>query len=336
MIRRDERAWYALPLALLLSAGCIHGAGAGATAPATEAGAGSAAPARKPATTPLGKINEHFHTDYDRVLAAHVARLKAGPVLWMRGTQLIVLNQNTERKHSVAGGTYHALKSISHAPFLLVVTLLGNEGPTLTSTTRESLERQRQLLADALLALTHPDPAQRPPVPAELVEQEQALLKATAALVEEVLASGPPSQQRLEAFAAGVRPIIHANFLAAAREVLGNLHQRVTEFRAEIGEEQWARTHVVVSVARQARAREITVQYFERVLGERMGEGASQEGRLVVAEEFNRGQVLDQLAAHVLDQEAGGILLGNPKRLQLDALAEAATQVLEEMRPERR
>jgi hypothetical protein len=332
MIRLFERARFALPLALVLSAGCLHGPEPRAPEPCPPAAA-NAAPARKPATTPLGKLNEHFHTDYDRVLAAHVERLKAGPVLWMRGTQLILLSQGTERKHSVAGGTYHALKSISHAPFLLAVTLVGNEGPALTDTARASLVQQRQLVADALSALTSADPEQRPPVPAELVEQEQALLKATAAMIEEVLASGPPSRQRFEAFAASVRPTIHANFKGAARELLTNLHQRVTEFRKELGDEQWARIHVVVSVAHQSRAREISVQYFERVLGERMGEGASAEGRLFVAEEFNRGQVIDQLAAHVLDQEAGAILLGDPKRLQSDALSEAAAVVLEELLP---
>ncbi|QRK08033.1 hypothetical protein JQX13_50130 [Archangium violaceum] len=333
MVRLFERVGFSLLLVLLLSTGCKHGGQP--RSPSFETPATSAAPTRKPATTPLGKLNEHFHTDYDRVLAAHVEQLKAAPLVWMRGSQLILRHQGVERKHTVAGDTYHAVKSISHAPFLLVITLLGNEGPTLTETTRASLVRQRQLVTDALAALTSEVPEQRPRVPAELVPQEQALLKTTGDFIEEVLASGPPSRERLESFAAGVRPTLHTNFRAAAHELLGNLHQRVTEFRAELGEAEWARVHVVVSVARQARAREISVQYFERVLGERMGEGASSEGRLVVTEDFNRGQTLELLAAHVLDQEAGAILLGDPKRLQMDALAEAAAELLPRLLPDR-
>lgn len=320
-----------LLLALLLSMGCSHGGPTVSQPP--EAPAAPAAPAPKQDTTPLGQINAQFHTGYDRALAAHVEQLKAGPLVWMRGSQLILRYRGEERKHTVAGGTYHALKSLSHAPFLLVITLLGNEGSSLSETTRESLLLQRQLLTDALAALTSEVPGQRPAVPAELVPQEQALLKATAALIDEVLVSGPPSRERLESFAAGVRPLIHANFRGAARELLGNLHQRVTAFRAELGEAEWARVHVVVSTARQARAREISVQYFERVLGERTGEGASTEGRLVVTEDFNRGKDVELLAAHVLDQEAGGLLLGDPKRLQRDALAEAAAEVLQELLP---
>jgi hypothetical protein len=281
----------------------------------------------------LGKLNEYFHTDYNRVLAAHVERLKAEPVLWMKGTQLVIQNHHAEQKYSVVGGSYHALKSISHAPFLLVVTLLGNEGPDLTETSRKSLLHQRQLIADVLAALASATPRERPQVPAELMAQEQALLKTTSALIDEVLASGPPSRERLESFAMGVRPSIRANLKAAARELLENLHQRVTVFRAEIGEEQWARVRVVVSVARQARAREISVQYFERILGEYMREGASEEDRLVVSEDFNRGDTFERLAAHVLDQEAATILLGDPKRLQSDALAEVAAEVLDELLP---
>jgi hypothetical protein len=317
MVRLLGRAWRVLPLALLLYTGCMHGG----------------EPARKAPATPLGKLNARFHADYDRVRAAHVERLKAGPVLWMRGTQLIIQNQHTEQKHSVAGGTYHALKSISHAPFLLIVTLLGNEGPSLTETSRESLVHQRQLIADVLAALASAQPERRPPVPAELRQQELALLNATAALIDEVLTSGLPSRERLESFAVEVRPTISANLRAAAREALGNLHRRVMQFRSEIGEEQWSHVRVVISVAHQARARETSVQYFERLLGERMGEGASMEDRLVVSEDFDRGGALELLATHVLDQEAGAILMGDPKRLQSDLLSEAAAEVLEELLP---
>lgn len=330
MPRFIESARRALPLVFLLSTGCMHRVESLPTAPNPPAG--SASPARKPATTPLGKLNEHFRTDYGRVQAAVAEQLKAGPLLWMRGTQLILRNRQAEQTHPVAGSSYHVLKSISHAPFLLVVTLVGNEGPSLTDTSRKSLLLQRQLIADVLAALSSTNPQERPQVPEDLLEKEKALLQATSALIDETLASGPPSRERLESFAVGVRPTLRANLQRGAREFLENLHRRVTEFRAEIGEEQWARIRVLVSVAHQSRAREISVQYFERVLGERMGEGASGEDRLVVSEDFVRGQAIDLLSAHELDREAGAILLGNPKQLQSDVLAEVVPEILDELR----
>src|SRR5262249_47819269 len=85
----------------------------------------------------------------------------------------------------------------------------------------------------------------------------------------------------------------------------------------------WDSVLVLAVSVHQARARELGVQYFERLLAEPVGEGARNERRLGVCESVFAGAGQDGLLAlHLVDQAASADVFGDPLRLQWDALGD--------------
>lgn len=301
-------------------------------APTAAARSTTPAPAEQPAQ-PLTALNALFHQQYSGARKAYTARLgtKERPVLIMKGT-LTFLWQGKSTQYTVLSPRYHALKAFSHVPLSVAVALLGNTGSTLTPETQGLFQSTRQRIAEALAELDAPTSSTRNLVPPELLDGQRTLLRESDTLLEECLSRGRPTPERLERFAQAVRPAVVANARASARDELEQLHQHVSAIRASLTPEQWSSLAVVIGTSRQARARETSLQYFERLLGEpKQEEGASREERIVVLEVFGSRDSLEALATHELDQDAAALLLGDRFRLQSDLLAPYVTEYLDEL-----
>lgn len=86
---------------------------------------------------------------------------------------------------------------------------------------------------------------------------------------------------------------------------------------------------MVISSAHQPRHGEVVTQYFERVFNEFQGDAAEREDRIVYAESiFEEPAALRLLAAHILDRKISSAFFRNPRRLQSDALMDAASSWL--------
>ncbi|MFE8601184.1 hypothetical protein [Archangium violaceum] len=308
-----------------------------AVAPASPPDAAPTAAARSttpaPAEQPLTALNALFHQQYSGARKAYTARLGTGerPVLLMKGT-LTFLWQGKSTQYTVLSPRFHALKAFSHVPLSVSVALLGNTGSTLTPETQALFQSTRQRIAEALAELDAPTSSTRSLVPPELLDGQRTLLRESDTLLEECLSRGRPTPERLERFAQAVRPAVVANARASARDELDQLHQHVSAIRASLTPEQWSRLAVVIGTSRQARAREASLQYFERLLGEpKQEEGASREERIVVLEVFGSRDSLEALATHELDQDAAAWLFGDRFRLQSDLLAPYVTEYLDEL-----
>lgn len=203
--------------------------------------------------------------------------------------------------------------------------------------TRALFQKTRRHIAEALAELDAPASSIRSLLPPELFEVQRTLLRESDTLLAESLSGSRPTPERLERFAQAVRPGVVANVRASAHDELEQLHPHVSAIRASLSPEQWARLSVVISTSRQARAREASLQYFERLLREpKMGEGASREERIVVLEAFGSREPLEALATHELDQDAAAWLFGDRFRLQSDLLAPYTTVYLDRLLPEAR
>ncbi|MFY0566894.1 hypothetical protein ACN28E_24060 [Archangium lansingense] len=284
---------------------------------------------------PVRALNELFHQQYASARTDYVSRLgtEERPVLLMKGS-LTLMWRGQRTQYSVFSSRYHTLKAISHVPLSIYVALPGNAGSTLAPETQARFQSTRQRIAEALATLDDPASSTRRVLPPELLEEQRTLLRESDTLLAESLSRGRPSPERLEQFVQAVRPALVANARAAARDELAQLHQHVSAIRASLSPAQWARLVVVISSSRQARAREVSLQYFERLLREpKQGEGASREERIVVVEAFGSREPLEALATHELDQDAAAGLLGDKFRLQSDLLAPYATEYLDELLP---
>lgn len=318
-----RRSWAVTILSVLGLAGCASGG--------APSGQNTASPAGPAGTSPhvLSQANRGFHEDYDHLLAAEQATLGASrPLVVVSGFSVTLRFHGKESKWGLAGERYQSLKGLSHIPLGVVCFLLTLSQPALTSGEKSHLLDLKKTVASAEGEITE----QR--VGAEMVPAEHHLLGATNELIDDVLAHGRPTDERLHAFGKTIRADVEASMAVASGLLLGNLDSAVREMKAEVGAEAWSTLVAVVSTTHQARAREVTVQYFERLLGDRLTEGALGEQRLVVLEGATQKATAEStMTAHLVDQRLSALLFDDPLFLQSDLLGKSAGGHLDKMFP---
>ncbi len=266
-------------------------------------------------------MNRGFHEHYDRLRDAERSSFGAArPALVVGGAKLAWRQGGRATEYAVQGERYHALKAIAHVPVGLVSLLAAGAPGALDGRERAALAETKGLLAAAEASLG------AAPLDAASAAGARRLFAASGALVDEALAEGRrPTEARLRAFGRAVREDLEANLAAAAGAQLEALDDAVRAIRRAAGERAWADAVVVVRTSHQARAREIAVQYFERLLVERAAEGAAGEGRLVVLEApSGRGRPEDLAADHFVDRRLSDLLFDDPAFLQRDAVGRYA------------
>jgi hypothetical protein len=250
---------------------------------------------------PLAEANADFRAMYREAKSRALAG--AGPVLLVEGDTLVLRDGASREAVKFLPDGYTGLKEVSHVPLALFVALHGNDG-SLSAQTRKSLEA---LVAEVRRA------GLRDPV-----------LDASLAFADQVLQRGTAQSAELDAFAKKMGPLVSANADQAAALELDALQKQVATFRARLGP-AWPRAHVIVMGAHMARTHEISLQYFERLLGE-----PREGGRIVFAEGlWDEEKALDLLATHLVDGAAAAAFFGDPARLHEDMLAEGARKHLD-------
>ena len=123
-------------------------------------------------------------------------------------------------------------------------------------------------------------------------------------------------------------PLINRVALIVSQIEIQALDTALTPWLAQMESTDKQRIGIVVATAHQARAKEISIQYFSKKFGHRVGEVLHEKGMVVLEGKFDEISALNLLARHYLDREAGDILFHEPARLQRDLLADAATSLL--------
>lgn len=275
---------------------------------------------------PLSELSEQFRSAHAAARARMCARLQSSSVVIRYSLGTVEVHRNGQvlvPPTSIYTPYVHVLKAVAHAPFLASLVFDEPPGPLrqehLAAAERE-VAAARQLLSEAR------EPVVRLLAAAER-ERQLAILAQTQSFLTSLHKSEPP-RARAD-FIKSIRPLIGANLRDAARATLGKLDETIKGARALSEKEDpraWDSVTVVANASHQSRARELAVQYFERMLGETIGEGARHEKRLVVLESVNKAA--DQrglLAAHYVDREHAEIFFGDPDRLQWDVLADGGS-----------
>ncbi len=220
---------------------------------------------------------------------------------------------------SVLPPEYHPVKDVSHAVMLSALLFL-DESPSR----KERIAAAIQAVDAALVQL---DDAASPTtrlIPPTLLPAQKRILRASKDALT-AFSSGQLDEAAKRKFFAAVRPDLESNLRVISGAFVRELDRRVTQVRKAVDAQDpsaWQSLLVVVGVAHQARAREIGVQYFERLLNEPVGEGARNERQLVVAESaWSPTDQFGLLATHLVDQDGGDLIFGDSMRLQFDVLA---------------
>jgi hypothetical protein len=155
---------------------------------------------------------------------------------------------------------------------------------------------------------------------------EIAILTLTSKALEG-FRNGQLDQNGRRDYFVSIRRPLTENLRRACVAVLTTVHEAVSAYKNEVDAKEstaWASLVVLASVCHQGRARDIVVQYFERLLGETVSEGASLENRLVILEgQFKPAAQRAGLAGHDVDRQFAEVIFGDPGRLQWDVMGDS-------------
>jgi hypothetical protein len=210
---------------------------------------------------------------------------------------------------------YHPVKDVSHAVLLAALLFADPQGSARAGAAVRTMDA-------VLVAMRTPQSGTAALIPAALLPAQRRILTRTRDALD-AFARGELDRAGQERYFASVHDDLTENLRSISAQVVRGLHEGMQTIRSRVSANAWSSFVVVAAVAHQARAREIGVQYFERLLQEPVGEGARNERRLVVAEALFAGP--DQyglLSAHLVDQAAGTAIFADPQRLQWDVLGD--------------
>jgi hypothetical protein len=268
----------------------------------------------------LAEVNQKFHEDYDKLIAQIISTFgkPGGPtVLLFTMKNLIVYHDGSREEQQFIPPLYHQLKAIEHHPLALYGTLQAFEGQKLTDSLRDFLRERSKLLQETLNSLNEQNWYPN------VVDNQKLLLADSIEYINQVLAAGCINSAKLNNYVQKVNPKIVRGVNEAAAAELELINEKIKTLLAK---DKWKSPYVVISSVHQARRGEVVTQYFERFFNEFQGEGAGREDRIVYAESIfdDEPKALRLLATHILDRKIASAFFKDPRRLQSDALMDAA------------
>ncbi|MCX7355699.1 MAG: hypothetical protein NTY59_12890 [Alphaproteobacteria bacterium] len=269
----------------------------------------------------LDRLNASFRARYAESRAATLGR--TDPVILVEFETLVLLHKGERRAEPFTPPLYHQLKSIAHIPLALFVMSSQYSDKPLPAEARRALDEYRaQVVAarDALPAIE---------IPADLRPTLDTIISSSLSLIDETRASGRFDPMATTALARSLEPALMSAAREAARVQLNGLDRASRRFRADLGEEAWSRTYVVVLGVRQARVGNLQYSYFQRVLGP-----VADNKRLIYAESvFDETKALELLGTILLDREIGVAFFDQEYRMERDLLSDATAEYLPVLLP---
>lgn len=264
-------------------------------------------------------LNQYFHELYDQEVARLITHFgKDIPVLMnLGGTLVFKYNDATYRK-VMTPALYQQNKIVGHVLFATYLLLKdsGDQHPLS--------KLKRQQVKNFLLRLKKNE--------AELTTDRirKILISENEAYLREVLSQKKFDDVRYRHFFATSFHALKKLVDAAAKAELDLLDQTVQRWLSSLSPDAMGRLKIVVATAHQARAEEISLQYFTKKFKATLGAGAIGEDQILVLEnQFSEKAALQLLARHILDQNAASLILQDQNALQKDLLDASAKKWLQ-------
>jgi putative intracellular protease/amidase len=276
----------------------------------------------------LSALNQYFHKDYEALVELTELSLeRAGtPVIIASGDELILRHRGLREVIRFIPPLYHQLKAIGHMVFGVHLSMEVRAPNGLNETELVQLMQQQYLIKAVLHNLADEG------IPDEVRAAQVELLSRASDLITEMRRNRAVDRAMLREFARTAGVLMLDNIKRTQHAALDGLHATVTAWLAKMTEEVRAKLYVVVCGAHQARSQDIVMEYFQRLLGEKVGAGATGENRLIYVESgFGEDVALDLVARHIIDQDAGEAFFGDRMRMQRDLLSEGAADYVESL-----
>ncbi|HSZ71918.1 MAG TPA: hypothetical protein VK750_04535 [Cytophagaceae bacterium] len=285
----------------------------------------------EPRTGSLQVLNQTFHEDYNRWVKDKIRQLgdSTRPVLVFTGDTLIFKYQYQRSSARIIPMQYHQLKAIDHLPLGIFALVSSWKEGLLREDQMQTLKRHDQLIDTVIATLdTYL-------FTLEIKKQQEQILRLSKQYLEELISTERYTEKGRTSFARGIAPLSLANADEAARLEVMALHAQVSSWLKPLDARTRKNLLVVVGSSHQARYRELSIQYFDRLLNEHSGATALTENKVVFAESvFTESGCLSMLARHLIDQEIGLAYFNDKYRMQRDLLSDATVKYLQMIFPD--
>ena len=225
---------------------------------------------------------------------------------------------------------YHLLKSIDHLPLALFVLQSNWKEGRIEDANLKKINAYKDIIAEVNKNL------KKTIFNARLLKQQEDIINYSLNYLNTLVSNKVYVKSERDKFARTISTLLLNNSEEAARLELSNLHSQVSAWKLEMDTNAFKNLYVVIGSSHQARFRETTVQYFEKVLNEKIGSTALNENHIVYAESvYDEKACLSILARHIIDQEIGLAFFGDKFRMQRDLLSDGAANYINEIFPEK-
>ncbi|HSZ25356.1 MAG TPA: hypothetical protein VK766_06555, partial [Cytophagaceae bacterium] len=243
----------------------------------------------------LSVLNSMFHQDYNKLVEFKISQFgdSVHPVMVLTGDSLLFFYNRKRSAARVVPLTYHLLKAVSHIP-LGIFTLVS---PWKEGKLDDSTQFRINQYATLLIALEE-----------EL--KKEAFTSSQLRMQQEIISSSKKYLSKLQKekvykiknktdYIRSIQQYLVEDVDEAAKLEIMMLHAQVQEWRKQMDTISFQKLYVVIGSSHQARYRELSVQYFDKILKEQSDGSALSENRLVFAESvFNEAGCLSMLARH--------------------------------------
>ncbi|MFC3229081.1 hypothetical protein ACFOGJ_17680 [Marinibaculum pumilum] len=302
----------ALAFGLCATLALVAGAG-----PASAAEGDGGAPA---AMAQLDTFNKAMRGSYAaaRTVLADASR----PVILVGGDTVVLMTADGRDRRIYTPPLYHSLKAASH----VVLGLTGAMAPALDGVSSGTGWQDALRRIDAEIAALQPHLDQLG-LSTEQADRQKKIMARVRTYIAGALPQAAPDRAAFTALMAEIKPLWLADVADAARAQLTTLDGIVDEWRAAMDPADWDRLHVVITGVRAARAGNLQVQYFLRVLKER-----SPGDRVIYTENlFAPEAAMGLYAATIADRALSDLVFGDTFRMEHDLLGYAAGTILDDI-----
>lgn len=268
-------------------------------------------------TDAINELNLQFRQEYADAREAKLSNI--GPVIIVRGDNLVLIREGTRVVGSTVNSNYHDLKAMAHIPLAIYCVLENCDDGSLNDIQSQKLTNLERLISriETNLETTFSDPTAR--------SNQVALVNRCQAFIANALEDRRSTADELDHFIDELRPVIIENASLAAQIRIDNYHQQMELWHQELPEQDWERLYIVIPGAVMSRKNSLAVRYFAKLFQQ-----PSEGGRVIYAEsQYDESQDLQLLGTHLLDSRIGEAFFDDESRMKRDLLGPAANAYLD-------
>jgi hypothetical protein len=276
---------------------------------------------------PLGDIDTVFLNEYSARIDAIT---KEHPLyIEVSGNDLILHRNGREESKRVVPDIYHALKDVSHVPFLLYLRLSPlSSDEQLTATDIAGLEKLSTEISAARDALSTGG------FNAVQMKRQQRIMERSLTFLHATIETRRISRSTLDGFTHAMAPLLLENVDEAACSAIHGMHAQMMQWKSSMTAEQWKRVIVINPGTFQPRYRSLATQYFGWLFPAPAPPWAYPgENQRVIYSEFlhpHRNSA-ELLATILIDADTAAAFFGNRWKLSEDLLGDSAAHCIAQL-----